>query len=134
MSVVRIEVITRQRNEFVDVTETVRKAAEREGWRDGVLTVFNPHTTAGLTLNEGADPSVRRDILETLSRLIPLRGDYRHAEGNSDAHVKATLTGSSVAVPLEGGRLLLGTWQAIYFCEYDGPRHRKVLVTFCPSS
>ncbi|MBP7866082.1 MAG: secondary thiamine-phosphate synthase enzyme YjbQ [Acidobacteria bacterium] len=130
MSVVHLEVNSRQRNEFVDITASVVSAVGRAGWRDGVVTVFNPHTTAGLTLNEGADPSVRRDILETLSRLVPLRGDYRHAEGNSDAHVKATLTGSSVAVPLEGGRLLLGTWQAIYFCEYDGPRRRQVLVSF----
>jgi len=89
-----------------------------------------PHTTAGLTINENADPDVARDILAGLARLVPATGDYRHAEGNSDAHLKASLVGSSVTVPVVDGRLALGTWQGIYFCEFDGPRRRHVLVGF----
>ncbi len=87
-----------------------------------------PHTTAGLTINENADPEVARDILAGLARLVPVTGDYRHVEGNSDAHIKASLMGFSLIVPIIDGRLALGTWQALYFCEFDGPRHRHVLV------
>ena len=95
----------------------------------GAVIVFVPHTTAGVTINEGADPSVVRDILESLRRLVPRDAGYRHGEGNSDAHIKASLVGSSVTVPLEHGRLRLGTWQSIYLAEFDGPRTRRVWIT-----
>jgi len=113
----------------VDVTLDVQAAVEKLGIEKGVVTVFVPHTTAGITINENADPSVQADILTILNRLVPLRDpEYRHGEGNSAAHVKASLVGSSVRVPVEGGRLCLGTWQGIYFCEFDGPRDRRVWV------
>ncbi len=116
------------RNEYIDITGDIQDMVDSTGWSNGVVQVFIPHTTAGVTINEGADPDVRRDIVRTLSTLVPHRGDYHHGEGNSDAHIKATLTGSSVLIPLENGRLQLGTWQAVYFCEYDGPRSRKVWI------
>jgi secondary thiamine-phosphate synthase enzyme len=124
----RIEVPTAARTQFVDITGAVAAELARAGVESGRCTVYMPHTTAGLTINENADPDVARDILAGLSRLVPATGDYRHAEGNSDAHIKASLMGSSVTVPVVGGRLALGTWQAIYVCEFDGPRHRHVLV------
>lgn len=116
------------RNEYIDITGDIQGMVDSSGWSNGVVHVFIPHTTAGVTINEGADPDVRRDIVRALSTLVPHRGDYHHGEGNSDAHIKATLTGSSVLIPLENGRLRLGTWQAVYFCEYDGPRSRKVWI------
>lgn len=127
---ITVPIATRNGNEFVDVTGKLRELLRSERWRDGILHLFNPHTTAGITINEGADPSVRRDILATLARLVPRRGDYQHAEGNSDAHVKASLLGSSLTIPVEGGELVLGTWQAVYFCEFDGPRQRTLQVRF----
>ena len=124
-----IEVRTRRRCEFIDITEHVREAVRAADVTDGVALVFVPHTTAGVTINENADPDVIHDILLTLDRLVPEdQTGYRHAEGNSDAHVKASLMGSSVSVILQEGRLQLGTWQGIYFCEFDGPRHRKVTI------
>jgi len=96
--------------------------------RDGVCHVFVPHTTAGVTINENADPDVTADIISALDRTIPWRNNYRHAEGNSAAHIKASLMGSSALIPVRDGRLVLGTWQCIYFCEFDGPRTRKVVV------
>ena len=124
-----IEVRTRRRCEFIDITEHVREAVRAADVTDGVALVFVPHTTAGVTINENADPDVIHDILLTLDRLVPEhQTGYRHAEGNSDAHVKAGLMGSSVSVILQQGRLQLGTWQGIYFCEFDGPRHRKVTI------
>ena len=127
-----LELDTREREALVDVTETVSSAIREMGWRNGVVLVHNPHTTAGLTINEGADPDVREDILSVLARLVPFRGAYRHAEGNSDAHAKASLLGASLTVPLNEGKLVLGTWQALYFGEFDGPRRRKLLLTFLP--
>jgi secondary thiamine-phosphate synthase enzyme len=123
---------TRARQEFVDLTPALRQALRTHGFQDGLLLAFNPHTTAGLTVNEGADPDVRRDMLRTLERLVPEQGDYRHAEGNSDAHLKASLMGSSLLLPVARGDLQLGTWQSVYFCEFDGPRSRKVNLTFLP--
>jgi secondary thiamine-phosphate synthase enzyme len=96
---------------------------------DGLCHVFVPHTTAGVTISENADPDVTRDVMAVLERLVPRSGDYRHVEGNSDAHVKASLLGASALVPIAAGRLVLGTWQAVYFCEFDGPRHRRCIVT-----
>jgi secondary thiamine-phosphate synthase enzyme len=118
-------VTTGRRTEFIDITPDVQKALDRSGLKDGLVIVFVPHTTAGVTINEGADPSVQEDILNSLNRVIPSQGTYRHGEGNSPAHIKASLMGSSVTVMVEQGRLLLGTWQAIFFCEFDGPRSRK---------
>jgi secondary thiamine-phosphate synthase enzyme len=120
---------TGRREEFVDVTADVAAAVRDSGVRDGVAHVYVSHTTAGVTINESADPAVKRDILTALARLVPHQGDYRHAEGNSDAHVKSSLMGASASVPVADGKLALGTWQGVFFCEFDGPRMRTVRVT-----
>lgn len=122
-------VCTARRDHFVDITDEVQQAVAASGIKDGICTVFVPHTTAGITINENADPDVKRDISATLERLIPWRYDYTHIEGNSAAHIKASLMGCSVSVPLRGGKLELGTWQGILLCEFDGPRRRRVIVT-----
>jgi len=119
---------TRSRVEMVDITAEVAEAIRAEGIDDGLAVVFVPHTTAGVTINENADPDVARDITADLSRLVPRSGAYAHAEGNSDAHIKSSLFGPSLVLIVSGGRPVLGTWQAVYFCEGDGPRHRKVHV------
>jgi len=124
-----IAVPTAQRCQLIDITREVEKAVLNEGVREGLCHVFVPHTTAGVTINENADPDVSRDVQVALTGLVPERGDYRHAEGNSDSHVKSTVVNCSATVPVSGGRLMLGTWQAIYFCEFDGPRRRRCLVT-----
>ena len=124
----RLSIRTSSRMQFLDITGLVQDAVKESGVADGICTVFVPHTTAGITINENADPDVTRDIMDTLERLVPRKGDYRHTEGNADSHVKASLMGFSVDVFVEGGRLVLGTWQAIYFCEFDGPRTRQALV------
>ncbi len=123
-----IAVPTHSRTQLIDITNLVTAELEKTGITTGTCTVYMPHTTAGLTINENADPDVARDILAGLARLVPVTGDYRHAEGNSDAHIKASLMGFSLRVPVIDGRLALGTWQGLYFCEFDGPRHRHVLV------
>lgn len=123
-----IRISTSRRTEFVDITDRVRAAVRAMGLRDGVVTVFVPHTTAGITINEHADPDVVADIATTLERLVPWHGDYAHTEGNAAAHVKASIMGSSVQVPVVGGDLRLGTWQGIFFCEFDGPRSRSAWV------
>lgn len=123
-----IHIRTRQRTDLVPITDRVQAAGQALGIREGWLTVFVPHTTAGITINENADPDVVADLIRALDRLVPWEGAYRHAEGNAAAHVKASLMGSSVRVPVSGGRLRLGTWQGIYFCEFDGPRARSVFV------
>ena len=128
-----LEIRTPERNVFVDITAQLNDAVAAEGVRDGVLVVAVPHTTAGITINENADPSVRKDMLMALDRLVPETLPFTHAEGNSDAHVKASLVGNSVTVPLSGGRLKLGTWQGVYFCEFDGPRRRRVDVVALPA-
>jgi secondary thiamine-phosphate synthase enzyme len=116
------------RTDFVPITSQVQDAVSRMGMTDGVCVVFVPHTTAGVTINEGADPDVMRDIRMHLDKMVPWSGGYAHGEGNSAAHIKCSLFGSSVSVLVEKGRLMLGTWQQIYFCEFDGPRTRKVWV------
>jgi secondary thiamine-phosphate synthase enzyme len=121
-------VATSRQTELIDITPEVKKALDRSGLKEGLVIVFVPHTTAGVTINEGADPSVQEDILNSLNQLIPFKGAYRHGEGNSPAHIKASLMGSSVTVLIEKERMLLGTWQAIFFCEFDGPRNRKVYL------
>jgi secondary thiamine-phosphate synthase enzyme len=123
-----ISVRTRSRTHFVDITREVQSAVSALAVDDGVVTVFVPHTTAGVTINENADPDVTADMELVLDRAIPWSGGYAHCEGNTAAHVKASMMGSSCQVLVEDGRLVLGTWQAIYFCEFDGPRTRKVLV------
>lgn len=125
----QLSVRTRSRTQFVDITGDVRAAAGELGVRDGGVTVFIPHTTAGITINENADPSVMRDLEAALDQMVPWEAGYAHAEGNAAAHVKSSLMGSSVRVPVEGGDLRMGTWQGIYFCEFDGPRQRKVWVS-----
>jgi len=123
-----IEIKSNVRTQLIDITNRVSEELMNTGVQNGVCFVFTQHTTAGITINENADPDVTRDILTGLSRLVPMNGEYRHAEGNSDAHIKASLMGFSLTVPIINGRLALGTWQGIYFCEFDGPRHRQVLV------
>ena len=123
-----LDVRTTGRVSFVDITRDVAGLVRDAG--DGAALVYVPHTTAGVTLNEDADPSVRADLAMALERLVPGDLPFTHLEGNSDAHTKASLMGSSVLVPVVGGALQLGTWQGIYFAEFDGPRHRRVLVSF----
>jgi secondary thiamine-phosphate synthase enzyme len=117
---------TSRRNEFIDITAQIQDLVGEVS--EGIATVFVPHTTTGITINENADPAVPRDILKKLEELIPQQGNYSHMEGNSDAHIKASLFGSSVRIIIKDGQLLLGTWQAIFFCEFDGPRTRKFYV------
>ncbi len=124
---------TNTRSEFVDITRTVQSAVDASGVRQGICLVHVPHTTAGVTINENADPAVKADILDWLEKAVPRRGGYRHSEGNSDAHIKASLMGPSLGVPVEGGRLVLGTWQSIYLCEFDGARSRQVHVQVVPA-
>jgi secondary thiamine-phosphate synthase enzyme len=123
-----INVKSRARNEFIDITDKIQEIIKEEGIASGICYIYVPHTTAGITINEGADTSVQRDIQTYLSRLIPIESEYLHREGNADAHIKSTLVGVSKAVFIDEGKLLLGTWQAIYFCEFDGPRHRRVAI------
>jgi len=126
----RFIVQTGSRDDLIDITVKVQEAVSLSGMKDGVVTVFVPHTTAGITINENADPDVTSDIKMILDRIVPWQAGYKHGEGNSAAHVKASMMGSSVSVIVSGGSLQLGTWQAIYFCEFDGPRSRKVWVNF----
>jgi secondary thiamine-phosphate synthase enzyme len=129
-----IKVSSRNRQELVDITAKLRAALREKGWRQGLLTVFCPHTTAGITINEAADPSVVQDITGTLAKLVPEGANYRHMEGNSDAHIKSSLVGCSEQILVERGDLVLGTWQGIFFAEFDGPRSRKVYLGFSPGS
>ena len=122
----QISIKTRARTEFLDLTGEVQRAVDESGVREGVVTVFVPHTTAGVTINENADPDVKTDMETVLDRMVPWTGGYLHAEGNTASHVKASMMGSSAQVIVHDGRLQLGTWQGIYFCEFDGPRTRKV--------
>ena len=121
-----LRVQTSSQTEMVDVTGQVQKELSRSGVEEGRLTLYVPHTTAAITINEGADPAVKADILMVLNQIVPWKANYRHMEGNSPAHVKASLMGPTETVIIAGGRLLLGTWQRIFFCEFDGPRNRKL--------
>ena len=123
----KFSVNTKRREEFIDITAQVRRAAADLKIKNGVLTVFTPHTTAAVTINENADPSVVSDILKGLRRFVPETG-HSHGEGNSPAHIKSSIIGCSQQIVVEGGSLVLGTWQGIYFCEFDGPRQRHVYV------
>jgi secondary thiamine-phosphate synthase enzyme len=122
-------VSTRERTEMIEITGRVQAAVGKSGVREGLVVVYVPHTTAAVTINENADPDVQRDILKELNKIVPFEDGYSHQEGNSAAHVKAALIGPSVTVPVSEGSLVLGTWQAVYFCEFDGPRTRRVVVS-----
>ncbi len=123
-----IRIQTRRRTEMVDITQEVESVIKESKIDEGVCIVYCPHTTAGLTINENADPSVRRDIEETMEKLVPYGAGYHHLEGNADSHIKASIIGSSLNLIVTGGRPVLGTWQGIFFCEFDGPRSRRVIV------
>jgi secondary thiamine-phosphate synthase enzyme len=125
-----IAVKTRSRTELVDITAAVQTAIREAGIRDGFCMVFVPHTTAAVTINENADPTVKDDMLKVINKVIPWDDGYRHLEGNSAAHIKSTLVGASELIAIAGGKLQLGTWQGIFFCEFDGPRRRKVHLHF----
>jgi secondary thiamine-phosphate synthase enzyme len=127
--VTTLELRTRSRQEILDITGELQAAVTASGLRAGLCHVFVPHTTAGVTVNENADPDVKRDLLHALDRLSPEDPAYRHAEGNSPAHLKSLLTGSAVTLLIADGRLELGTWGGVYFCEFDGPRARRVLLS-----
>lgn len=123
-----LNIKTGARTEFKDISSHIQKVIRESGIEKGICYIYVPHTTAGIIINEGADPSVQRDIQKTLEKLIPFKGDYSHAEGNSPAHIKSVLTGTSQTIIIDGGKLLLGTWQSVFFCEFDGPRSRRVIV------
>lgn len=123
-----IQVKTKTRNDLVDITTQVEKVVEESGVSEGICVLAVPHTTAAVTVNENADPSVKADIIAKLSELVPTGDRYQHLEGNADAHIKATIVGPSEALLVKGGRLSLGTWQGVFFCEFDGPRTRRVLI------
>ncbi|MCX5704872.1 MAG: secondary thiamine-phosphate synthase enzyme YjbQ [Candidatus Omnitrophica bacterium] len=124
----KVSVKTSRRIELVDITDKIQNAVSKNKVKNGVCIVFCPHTTAGLTINENADPSVQSDIINTLNKLIPADAGYAHSEGNADSHAKSSLLGASLNVIVEDGKLQLGTWQGIYFCESDGPRSREIWI------
>ncbi len=128
VSMMELKVKSRRKNEMIDITSDIQEMINKENLQEGHIIVYVPHTTAGITINEGADPSVQHDIIETLKKIIPESKDYHHMEGNSDAHIKASLLGSSVTILVKNKRLVLGTWQHIFFYEGDGPRNRRVYV------
>lgn len=125
----RLKLHSDSRSHFINITSLLQKLVEEEGAEEGLLHVFVPHTTAGITINEGADPSVIKDMEDVLDGLVPWNGPYRHREGNTAAHVKSSLMGSSIEIMIQGGELCLGTWQAVFFCEFDGPRNRNIFAT-----
>lgn len=124
----KLNLRTKSRTELIDVTREVQQVLMESKIQSGICSIFVPHTTAGITINEDADPSVVQDILKELNKIIPFQDNYAHLEGNSAAHIKSSVVGASLSVIIENGRLLLGTWQGIYFCEFDGPRHRQLWV------
>lgn len=126
----KLSIRTNRQTEFVDITQEIRTFVREHKIRDGLLALFVPHTTAAVTINENADPSVKRDILFEINKVIPFQDGYHHAEGNAAAHIKASLFGSSETIIVEDGELQLGTWQGLYFCEFDGPRQRKIWIGF----
>jgi secondary thiamine-phosphate synthase enzyme len=128
----KLEVQTSSRVQLVDITAHVKSILRGENISSGIITVYVPHTTCGITINENADPSVKEDIAAVLGKLVPHDEHYRHAEGNSDAHIKASLIGSSVMVIVESGSLVLGTWQGIFLAEFDGPRKRSIIIKVIP--
>lgn len=130
----KIKIKTNSRIELIDITEKIQAEVAKSKIKTGVCFVFCPHTTAGLTINESADPAVRRDIVNALNKLVPENAGYTHSEGNADSHIKSSLFGFSLTVFIEDGQLVFGTWQGIYFCESDGPRNREAWVSLAQSS
>jgi secondary thiamine-phosphate synthase enzyme len=128
-----LHINTRSRTDMVDITTQVQTLIAKLGWSDGILTLYVPHTTAGLTINENADPDVRRDMIMEMNKVIPFEDGYHHLEGNSAAHIKTSLFGSSETLIIEDGEIKLGTWQGIYFADFDGPRNRKIFLKFISS-
>lgn len=126
--ITEISVKTNSKNALVDITEKIREAVRKSGIKNGICHLYAPHTTAAITINENYDPSVGVDIVGEMNKLIPMNGHYQHQEGNAAAHIKSAIIGSSRSVFIENGNLVLGTWQGIFFCEFDGPRRRKVLM------
>ncbi|MFP4442285.1 MAG: secondary thiamine-phosphate synthase enzyme YjbQ, partial [Spirochaetia bacterium] len=124
---------TSQNSEFKNITQQIAAVVSDSGISDGMCNLFVPHTTAAVTINESADPAVRKDILKELDKIVPLRDNYSHSEGNSAAHIKSSMIGVSLNIPVRDGRLYLGTWQAVYFCEFDGPRSRKIEASVYPA-
>lgn len=127
-----IDVKTTTRTEMIDITALVRGAIRKSGVSNGLACVYCPHTTAGITLQENTNPAVKHDLIAHLNRLAPVDGDYQHAEENSDAHIKSTIVGASLTLIIDNGRPVFGTWQAVYFCEFDGPRSRRVMIRAVP--
>lgn len=125
-----LNISTVRRTQFISITAKISEVIANKGFQDGVLTIFVPHTTAGVTINENADPDVARDMEWFSDQLVPQNNQFRHSEGNSDAHIKSSFYGSSVQVIIRNGKMWLGTWQGIYFCEFDGPRQREVYLAF----
>jgi len=128
-----INVFTRGKEVLEEITQRINDVVRRSGVQEGVCYLYLPHTTAGIIINENADPSVGRDILDRLDTLVPDKGNYHHLEGNAPAHIKSTLTGLSLMVPIDNGRLALGRWQGVFICEFDGPRDRTIVVQVLPS-
>ena len=126
--ITRLQLRSTKREEAFDITEKVEQVVKQAGLAEGICRLYVPHTTATIFINENEDPAVPKDIVRYLSELAPRGGDYQHREGNADSHIKAALIGASVHVPIQNGKLLLGTWQAIFFCELDGPRQREVII------
>jgi secondary thiamine-phosphate synthase enzyme len=129
----KFDVQTGSKEVFVDITRQVEEEVRKSDIKSGICVVYVPHTTAAVTINENADPTVRQDLLMSLRKAVPDSLPYAHAEGNSPAHVKSSLVGASITIPIEDGRLVLGTWQGVFFCEFDGPRHRHVYVQLLPA-
>jgi len=125
-----ITIRTRARQELVDITGEIEEVIRKTGFKNGLVNIFTPHTTAAVIVNENYDPSVARDILNTLEKIVPSSGTYTHLEGNAHAHIKSSIIGSSRLIPVQDGKLQLGTWQGVFFCEFDGPRTRQVWISF----
>lgn len=128
----KLTIRTTAREQLINITHEVQNLVSGQGWNSGMLLLYCPHTTGAITINEGADPDVQRDITVNMAKLVPMKGDYRHAEGNSDAHIKTSLFGPAQMLIVEKGDVQLGTWQVIYFCEFDGPRTRTLWAQFMP--
>ncbi|MCS6903378.1 MAG: secondary thiamine-phosphate synthase enzyme YjbQ [Candidatus Bipolaricaulota bacterium] len=127
----RLVLKTQAKQEILDITERLQRALRELGVQNGAVVLFVPHTTAAITINENADPAVKEDLLSALNKLVPAGPHYKHAEGNAHAHIKASLIGHSITVPVQEGKLQLGTWQGVLFCEFDGPRTRELWLTVC---
>lgn len=123
------EINSNKREQFIDITRNIQGLIKKNAWQDGILLIHTTHTTAGLTINENADPDVKSDMLRALDEIVP-NIKFKHMEGNSDSHIKSSLMGSSLTIPVSEGKAVLGIWQGIYFCEFDGPRDRKVVLKF----